>query len=222
MKKKSISEPKKYIFWLKGHIRGVSFVRISRILSEFINGFRFIRRYNKIISFFGSSKAKRGTLYYKEAEKLSFLLSKKGYAIMTGGGGGVMEAANKGAYLAGGDSIGLNINLPEEQKLNKYVKNSISFRYFFTRKVMFNFASEAYVFFPGGFGTLDEFSEILNLIHTKKVKKIPVILVHAHYWRPLLSWIEKMLYKQKKTIGKKDLEIYTLVDNIKEALKILS
>lgn len=211
----------KLCFLLKEHIRGVSLVRISRILNEFVAGFKFLKKYNKIVCFFGSSKAKRTARYYREAERLAFLLSKKGYTIMTGGGGGVMEAANKGAFLAGGNSLGLNINLPEEQKLNRYVKDSISFRHFFIRKVMFNFASEAYVFFPGGFGTLDEFFEILNLIHTKKVKKIPIILVHAHYWRPLLSWIEKMLYKQKKTIDKQDLKIYKLVNSIEEVVKLL-
>ena len=132
-----------------------------------------------------------------------------------------MEAANKGAFLAGGNSLGLNINLPEEQKLNRYVKNSVSFRYFFIRKMMLTFASEAYIFFPGGFGTLDEFFEIITLIQTKKIKKIPIILVHAHYWRPLLSWMKNMLQEQKKTISKQDLKNYKLVHTIEEVVKIL-
>ena len=131
-----------------------------------------------------------------------------------------MEAANKGAYMAGGNSVGINIKLPKEQKENKYVKDSVSLRYFFSRKVMLTFASQAYIFLPGGFGTLDEFFEIITLIQTKKVKKIPVILIHKDYWEPLLEWIEKSLYKKKKTIVKSDMKIYHLVDSIDQALKI--
>ena len=174
------------------------------------------------MTIFGSSRAKPGNTYYKEALNLSFLLSKKGYTIATGGGGGVMEAANKGACEAGGHSLGININLPKEQRLNKYVTDSISFHYFFTRKIILTFACEAYIFFPGGFGTLDEFFEIITLIQTRKLKKIPVILVRAHYWEPLISWIKNMLQEQKKTIRKNDLKIYRLVHTIEEAIKILS
>jgi uncharacterized protein (TIGR00730 family) len=221
MKNKFSRKKEEYICQIKGHIEGISFVRISRILNEFINGFEFINKYDKIISFFGSSRAKANSPHYKEAQKLAYLLAKKGYTILTGSGGGIMEAANRGAFLAKGNSIGLNINLPEEQKINKYVKDFISFRYFFVRKVMFTFASQAFIFFPGGFGTLDELFEIMTLIQTKKIKKIPVLLIHAHYWRPLLSWIEKTLYKDKKTIDKKDTKIYRLVEDIQEVLKIL-
>ena len=217
--KKKIKD--QHVFLTKEHIGGDSFVRISRILNEFMAGFKFLRKYENIVSFFGSSRAKRGTIYYKEAVKLASLLAKRGYTIMTGGGGGIMEAANKGAVLSLGDSLGLNVNLREDQEINKYVKSSISFRYFFIRKVMFTFASEAYIFFPGGFGTLDEFFEIITLIQTKKIKKIPVILIHAHYWRPLLSWIEKVLYKRNGMIKKADLKIFKLVDTIEETLRIL-
>ena len=212
----------RYVFIPKKHIRGVSFVRISKMLNEFVEGFKFLTKYNKIITIFGSSRARKGTTYYKEALNLASLLSKKGYTIATGGGGGVMEAANKGAYLAGGNSIGLNIDLPEEQGLNKYLTDSISFRYFFIRKIMLTFASEAYIFFPGGFGTLDEFFEIITLIQTKKLKKIPVILVHAHYWKPLISWMKDMLHKKKKTVNKQDLKIFKLVHTVEEALKTLN
>jgi len=208
-------------FATKKHIEDISFVTISRILKEFLSGFNFLKKYNKTVTFFGSSRAKPKTRYYNEAFELAYQLSKKGYTIVTGGGGGIMEAANKGAFTAGGNSVGININLPEEQKLNKYVKDSISFRYFFIRKVMLTFASQAYVFLPGGFGTLDEFFEIITLVQTKKIKKIPIILIHKNYWRPLLKWFEKTLYKKNKTIGKKDTKIYYLVNSSEAALKLL-
>ena len=205
----------------KEHIRDICPIRVSKIFNEFINGFHFLKKYNKTVTFFGSSKAKSNTRYYQEAFDLAYMLSKKGYTIVTGGGSGVMEAANKGAYKAGGKSVGINIELPEKQKTNKYVKDSIFFRYFFIRKVMLSFASQAYIFLPGGFGTLDEFFEIITLIQTKKVKKIPVILVHKDYWSSLTEWIEKVLYQERKTIDKKDMKIYHLVDNIDQVLKLL-
>jgi uncharacterized protein (TIGR00730 family) len=208
-------------FSTKKHVKDISIIRISRILKEFMAGFNFLKNYNKTVTFFGSSRAKPGTKYYQEAFELAFQLSKKGYTIVTGGGGGVMEAANKGAYMAGGSSVGININLPKEQEINKYVKNYISFRYFFTRKVMLTFASQAYIFLPGGFGTLDEFFEIITLIQTEKIKKIPVILIHKDYWNPLLGWIEKTLYKNKKTISKKNMEIYKIASSPEQALQML-
>jgi len=212
---------KKNGFTTKRHVQGISMVRISRILQEFMTGFQFLKKYNKTVTFFGSSRAKPGNKYYKEAFELAFSLSKKGYAIVTGGGDGVMEAANKGAYMAGGKSVGINIDLPHEQRLNRYVKDSISFRYFFIRKVMLTFASEAYIFLPGGFGTLDEFFEITTLIQTKKIKKIPIILIHKDYWKPLLKWMKETLYAEKHTISKQDMNIYRLVDNHEQALKLL-
>lgn len=212
---------KKNGFLVKEHIKGVSFVRISRIVNEFVKGFRFLKKYNKTVTFFGSSRAKPKTKYYQEAFKLAYHFSQKGYTIVTGGGGGIMEAANRGVFKAGGKSVGINIDLPEEQKLNKYVKDSVSFRYFFSRKVMLTFASQAYIFFPGGFGTLDEFFEITTLIQTKKIKRIPVILIHKSYWEPLLSWIEKTVYGKKQAISKQDMKIYQLVDSLEEAYKLL-
>ncbi len=204
----------------KNHIQEIYSLRISRILKEFMIGFRFLEKYNKTVTFFGSSRAKPQTKYYKEAYGLAYKFSKKGYTVVTGGGGGIMEAANKGAYAAKGNSVGINIRLPKGEKRNKYVKDSVSFRYFFTRKVMLTFASQAYIFLPGGFGTLDEFFEIVVLIQTKKVKKIPIILIHKDYWQPLLKWIEENLYKKKKTVGRQDMKIYHLVDNVEEALKL--
>jgi hypothetical protein len=209
-------------FSTKKHVIDVSYVRVSRIMKEFLAGFNFLKNYNRTVTFFGSARAKPESKYYQEAFDLAFQLSKKGYTIVTGGGGGVMEAANKGAYMADGPSVGINIELPKEQAANKYVKNLISFRYFFTRKVMLTFASQAYIFLPGGFGTLDEFFEIATLIQTRKIKKIPIILIHKDYWQPLLNWVEKTLWEDKKTISKKDMKIYQLANSSDEVIKILA
>lgn len=205
----------------KAHVKHLCPVRISRITNEFVKGFGFLKGHNKTVTFFGSARTKPSHKYYKEAVELAEELSKRGYTVVTGGGGGIMEAANRGAYNRGGESLGINIDLPKEQKINKYVKKSASFRYFFIRKVMLTFASQAYIFFPGGFGTLDEFFEITTLIQTNKIKKIPVVLIHKDYWGPFLDWIEKELYNKNKAISKKDMDIYYLADDTEEALKYL-
>lgn len=198
--------------------------RIFRIMSEFIEGFQFLADFKKTVSFFGSARTDDQHEWYKEAQKLSHMLSNEGFSIVTGGGPGIMEAANRGAVEAGNgkDSIGLNIELPEEQRVNPYVRKGLGFYYFFTRKVMLSFAAQAYIFFPGGFGTLDEFFEIVTLIQTKKIdEKIPVILVGKEYWEPLVSWIDKDVYKKYKAIDEEDKEIYKIVDDIDEAFEIV-
>ena len=205
----------------KRHIKQISPVRISNIIGEFIEGFNFLNQQEKTVSFFGSARIKPSHKYYKEAVQLSKKLSERGYTIITGGGPGIMEAGNKGAYLSKGKSYGMDIDLPEEQITNKYVKKSISFKYFFVRKVMLTFAAEAYIFFPGGFGTLDEFFEIITLIQTKKIRKIPIVLLHKSYWEPILNYIEKDLYQKNKFISKEDLKIYYLADSAEEALNYL-
>ena len=158
---------------------------------------------------------------YEKATELSRKLSKSGFAILTGGGGGIMEAGNKGAFEAGGDSVGLNIDLPDEEARNKYVKDALAFKYFFIRKVMLSFASDVYIFFPGGFGTLDEFFEIITLIKTNKIKHIPVVLVGKDFWEPILNMIENSLYKKHHTISKEDMDIYHLVDDVDEAHNLI-
>ena len=195
--------------------------RIFKIMGEFVNGFEFLRRYGVAVTFFGTARCVTRDKIYKEAEKLAHQLSKMGFAVITGGGPGIMEAANKGAHKAGGKSVGLNIQLPFEQRINKWVKESRAFHYFFTRKVMLAYASEVYIFFPGGYGTLDELYEILTLIQTKKISKIPVILVNKEYWDPLTGWMEKELYKKYKSIDKEDLELFCLVDDAQEALVLI-
>ncbi len=187
--------------------------RIFRIMAEFVNGFEFVRNYKNAITIFGSARFESKSPHYHEAETLAYRLGKAGYAVITGGGGGIMEAANKGAYRSGGRSVGSNIRLPFEQQINDYVKESESFRYFFTRKVMLVSTSRLYAFFPGGFGTLDELFELLTLIQTKKISPIPILLVGKSYWSPLLEWVGTTLCKDLHAINRNDMAIYTLVDD---------
>jgi uncharacterized protein (TIGR00730 family) len=201
----------------KRKIKEVSPWTIFEIMSEFVRGFDFLKRYKKAVSFFGTARTSFNPEVYKEAERLAFKLSKAGFAIISGGGPGVMESANKGAFEAGGRSVGINIRLPNEQMSNRYVTESENFSFFFTRKVMLEFASQVYIFFPGGFGTLDEFFEMVTLIQTRKIKPIPIILVGREFWTPLTDWIEQSIYKKYKAIDGKDLEIYYLVDSADEA-----
>ncbi len=207
---------------LSAHLQEDESWRIFRVLSEFVQGFELLQRYEKAATFFGTSKCSSQNAMYKEATKLAYKLSKKGFAIITGGGPGIMEAANKGAYEAKGASVGLNIQLPKEQRRNKYVKDGEAFHYFFTRKVMLTFASEVYIFFPGGFGTLDEFFEMVTLVQTGKIKPIPIIIIGKEYWTPLLKFIEETVYKGIKGINKKDMNIYRLVNNADEAMELIS
>lgn len=195
--------------------------RMALIIEEFRKGFEFLKRQNKTISIFGSARSSFQSAVYKEAELLAGELARQGYAILTGGGPGIMEAANKGAHAAGGHSLGLNIELPQGQRVNPYVKESIAFHHFFVRKVMLAFSSDAYIFFPGGFGTLDEFFELVMLIQTGKTDPVPVILVNKEYWQPLLSWIERALFEQNRAINKEDMDIYRLVDTSEEAVGAL-
>ena len=195
--------------------------RIFRIMSEFVEGFQLIRTLNNTVSFFGSARFDENQHHYKEARELGRMLGKAGYTIVTGGGPGIMEAGNRGALEVGAPSIGLNIQLPKEQHLNPYVTQSIGFHYFFTRKVMLSYAAQAYVFFPGGFGTLNELMELLTLIQTQKIERIPIILIGKDFWLPFMEWIEVHVYKRHKAIDKKDMGVYHLVDNLREAFNII-
>jgi hypothetical protein len=196
--------------------------RVFRIMSEFVGGWQFLADFNKTVTFFGSARFPEGDKWYEKARKLGQLLSDHGLSVITGGGPGIMEAGNRGAKEGEhGDSVGLNIQLPYEQRINAYVEKGIGFHYFFVRKVMLSYAARAYVFFPGGFGTLDEFFEIITLIQTKKIQAIPVVLVGKEYWGPLTSWIKEQMHEKFKAIDEADQEIYKIVDTAEEAFEIV-
>ena len=195
--------------------------RVFRIMAEFVNGFELLRKHGLAATFWGSARMTPSDGYYKDAEELGAKLAKKGFAIITGGGPGIMEAGNVGAFKVGGKSIGLNIKLPFEQKLNPYVTESETFDFFFSRKVMLTFASEVYVYFPGGFGTLDEFFEIVTLIQTKKIEPVPLVLFGKDFWDPLIKFFESDLLKKHQTISKDDLNLFHVVDSVEEAYKYI-
>ena len=191
--------------------------RVFKIMSEFVEGFDVIRRYGLAVTFFGTARASFEDSVYENATELARRLSKRGFAVITGGSSGVMQAANKGAFEAGGASVGLNINLPNAQSHNQYLTDKFDFDHFFVRKVMLTYASEVYVYFPGGLGTLNEFFEIITLVQTEKIRKVPLVLFGREYWTPLLSFIEKTLYEKHGAIDEKDMALYKLVDSIDEA-----
>jgi uncharacterized protein (TIGR00730 family) len=189
--------------------------RVFRIMAEFVEGFELLSRIGRAVSIFGSSRLKPQDKYYKIAEETSRLLAKEGFAIITGGGPGIMEAANKGAKKAKGISIGLNIQIPSEQKPNDYIDILLDFRYFFVRKVMFVKYAKAFVIMPGGYGTFDELFESLNLVQTKRIEKFPVILVGCEYWNGLIDWLKDAVVK-RGCISKSELDIFKIVDTPKE------
>lgn len=195
--------------------------KVKLIESEFRNGFDFIRKHPKSVTFFGSARTPEDNKYYQSTKEMANLLAKEGYAIMTGGGPGIMEAANRGAFEADGDSIGLCIKLPSEQVTNPYVTKHLNFHYFFSRKVMLSFSAEAYVYFPGGFGTMDEFFEIITLVQTKKIPKVPIILFGSEYWNKIDGMIKDVLLKEFKTIDEEDTDLYIITDDINEAVNIV-
>jgi uncharacterized protein (TIGR00730 family) len=194
--------------------------RLFRIMAEFVDGFETLARFKAGVSFFGSARAARDGPEYTATYELAKAVSTAGYSIITGGGPGVMEAANRGAFDAGGESIGMNIALPMEQKPNPYIKTLLNFRYFFVRKVMFVKYSQAFVIMPGGFGTLDELFESVTLIQTHKIQPFPVILVGTSFWSPLIRWIEGQLIVNGM-ISPVDRRILNLVDRPEEVLDII-
>ncbi|KPK74906.1 MAG: hypothetical protein AMJ79_12885 [Phycisphaerae bacterium SM23_30] len=195
--------------------------RIFRIMAEFVEGFDELSQLGPAVSIFGSSRTQAESCYFKLAERTAAALVRAGFAIITGGGPGIMEAANKGAYEAGGRSVGLNIEIPEEQESNEYQNLSLSFRYFFARKMMFTKYAQAFIIFPGGFGTMDEFFESMTLIQTMKIQYFPVILMGAEFWEGLLGWLEAVMQKKHGNISQEDLTIYTLTDEPAEVVRIV-
>lgn len=205
----------------QGDFRASLHWKVLRIFGEFVDGFQFIADFKKTVTFFGSARFAPDTRWYQEAQRLAQGLGKQGFSIITGGGPGIMEAANRGAHDVDADSVGLNIQLPHEQRINDYLSTGIGFHYFFTRKLMLSYSAQVYVFFPGGFGTLDEFLEILTLVQTNKIERIPIILVGKEYWEGFLEWVEKTVLEKFAAIDKEDMRLYTVVDTAEEALALI-
>ncbi len=194
--------------------------RMFHIMAEFVEGFEALAECHPSVTIFGSTRVKPEDEVYQKAEQIGQLLAENGFGVITGGGPGVMEAANKGAALAGGKSIGLNIELPLEQTPNPYTNTNLRFHYFFVRKVMFIKYAVAYIILPGGFGTMDELFESITLIQTHKIRPFPVILVGSKYWKGLLDWIKEVVLKEEN-ISPSDLEILQLTDEPEEIIKII-
>lgn len=202
-------------------LKGQETWRIFKIMSEFVEGFEELSTIGPAVSIFGSARFPKDNKYYKMAEEIATLLVRDGYTIITGGGPGIMEAANRGAAKNGGGSVGLNILLPKEQKPNPFQNKSLTFKYFFARKVMFIKYAMGYVCMPGGFGTLDEFFEALTLVQTHKIYPLPLILVGKDYWSELIHWMKTTMLKQG-TISPEDLDLVKITDKPKEVLSIIN
>ncbi|HMQ06966.1 MAG TPA: TIGR00730 family Rossman fold protein [Saprospiraceae bacterium] len=205
--------------WSK--IKGENSWTMFKVIAEMVDGFEKLNSLDPCVSIFGSARTKPDHEYYKKAVEIAKRLSEEGYGIITGGGPGIMEAGNKGAYLSGGLSVGLNIDLPFEQSHNAYIDpdKNLEHRYFFVRKVMFVKYAQAFIVMPGGFGTLDELFEVLTLIQTKKITRVPMILFGKSYWQGLVDWIFKVMYEEENNISKKDLDLVLLTDDIEEVVQ---
>ena len=197
--------------------------QIFKIMSEFVEGFESMSKIGPCVSIFGSARTKSNNKYYKSAEEIGYLLTQKGYGVITGGGPGIMEAANKGAARGKGKSVGLNIELPFEQSHNSYIDNDklLNFDYFFIRKVMFIKYAQGFIVLPGGVGTLDELFEAITLIQTGKIGKFPIVLFGSSYWQGLIEWIKEILLDSENSISKEDLDLFDIVDTPSEAVDII-
>ncbi len=213
MKKKNWAELKADSSW-----------RMFKIMSEFVDGFEKMERFGPCISIFGSARTKPDNRYYGMAVKTAELLAKEGFGIITGGGPGIMEAGNKGAKQGKGSSVGLHIELDFEQDWNAHIDADklLIFKYFFARKVMFIRYAQAFVFMPGGFGTIDEVFETLTLIQTKKIDKVPLIFMGKDYWSGLMGWIEKTMLNEEHNINKEDLKLFDVTDDPKHVVKVIN
>jgi len=205
------------------HLKGENSWTMFKVMAEFVDGFETLNKIDPCISIFGSARTKPDHKYYKLAVDVAERLVQEGFGIITGGGPGIMEAANKGANIAEGVSVGLNIDLPFEQSHNPYIDpdKNLNFRYFFVRKVMFVKYAQAFVVVPGGFGTLDELFEVLTLIQTKKISKVPVILVGSEFWGGMRKWIVSVMLEQERNISEKDLDLIPIVDSPEEIVQII-
>jgi uncharacterized protein (TIGR00730 family) len=203
-------------------IKGSNSWMIFKVMSEFVEGMEKLAKIGPCVTIFGSARTKPNNPYYKIAEDIAYKLVQHGYGVITGGGPGIMEAGNKGAHRAGGKSVGLNIFLPFEQKGNSYIDPDklITFDYFFVRKVMFVKYSQGFIVMPGGFGTLDELSEALTLIQTKKIGRFPIVLVGKKFWQTWMEWVKKSLIVEGM-ISEEDLDLFSVVDTPEEAVKVI-
>ncbi len=208
MEKYQINEMKKEDAW-----------RMFRIIGDFVDGFDVLPEFIPAVTFYGSARVKEGNKYYEAARELAKKLVQHKFSIITGGGPGIMEAGNRGAKEGGGRSVGLNIELPFEQVPNPYATVTLTFNYFFARKVMFNKYATAYVLFPGGYGTLDELTETLVLIQTRKVKRFPVIMYGSEYWNGLVDWLKNTVYEENHFISPEDLELFEVCDDLDEIVE---
>ena len=198
--------------------------QIFKIMSEFVEGFETMGKIGPCVSIFGSARTTKENPYYILAEKIAYELTQNGYGVITGGGPGIMEAANKGAQRGEGKSVGLNIVLPFEQSSNPYIDNDklLNFDYFFVRKVMFVKYAQGFIVLPGGVGTLDELFEAITLIQTKKIGKFPIILVGKSFWSGLIDWIKETMLAKEKNISPEDLDLFSVVDTSEEALEVIN
>jgi uncharacterized protein (TIGR00730 family) len=206
------------------NIKAADSWQIFKIMGEFVEGFEKMSKIGPCVSVFGSARTKPGTKYYKLAEEISFKLTREGYGVISGGGPGIMEAANKGAKAGGGKSVGLNIELPFEQHPNPFIDHDklISFDYFFVRKTIFLKYSQGFIALPGGFGTMDELFEALTLIQTTKIAHFPIILAGKDYWSGLLDWIKKVMLAEENNVSVEDLDLFRIVDTADEAVEIIN
>ncbi len=205
-------------------LKGENSWTMFKVISEFVDGFERLNKIGPCVSIFGSARTKAEHPYYQLAVDVAKRLTDEGYGIITGGGPGIMEAGNKGAFLNNATSVGLNIDLPFEQFNNQYIDNDkvLNYNYFFIRKVMFVKYAQAFVVMPGGFGTLDELFEVLTLIQTNKVSKVPVILMGTKYWAGLKDWIVNTMLEKENNISSKDLDLMPITDDIEEVVKIIN
>jgi uncharacterized protein (TIGR00730 family) len=197
--------------------------QIFKIMAEFVQGFEKLGSIGPCVSIFGSARTTPDNKYYKLAEDIAFLLTQHGYGVITGGGPGIMEAANMGAKKGHGISVGINIDLPFEQAANLFIDSDklITFKHFFVRKVMFQKYAQGFIVLPGGFGTFDELFEALTLIQTEKIGKFPIVLVGTEFWKGVLDWIKNVMLKEEANISEKDLDLYRLVDTAEEAVEYI-
>jgi hypothetical protein len=198
--------------------------QIFKIMAEFVEGFEKMASIGPCVSLFGSARTKQDNRYYKLAEEIAFKLTQSGYGVITGGGPGIMEAANKGALRGDGISVGLNIQLPFEQSSNPYIDADklITFKHFFVRKVVFQKYAQGFIVLPGGFGTFDEFFESITLIQTGKIGRFPIVLVGTEFWEGLVGWIEKVVHEEEKNISPEDLDLFKVVDTADEAVAVIN